>query len=88
MKLTLDQFVTSGAHMNQIAGLVINPAIYRNAKIADIITDFNKVFMAHNMPFRIMKEEGKVNYLRFEAERLDRALYILSCLVDKESIKT
>jgi hypothetical protein len=88
MKLTLEEFVTSGAHMAQVAGLVINPTIYRNIEIAQIITDINNVLLNNNSPLRIMPAPGKVNYLRFEEERLDKVLYILSCLVDYETIKT
>lgn len=83
-KLTIEKFTTSGEAMGMASQLRINPAIYRDVEVNQIIDDFNKALEAAEMPIRIEPAIGKVYYLRFENERLDRALYILSSLVDYE----
>lgn len=79
--LSLHEFVASPEAMQSVAGLVINPTIYRDKNISEIVEDFNKVMDGAGVPFEIAPTWGVVYYLRFEEERLDRALYILSCLV-------
>lgn len=81
---TIEQFTTNKEAMGAVAGLVINPTIYRNKPLADIVADINMVLVNTAKPYQIIPPTGHVQYLRFEAERLDRALYILSCLVDTE----
>lgn len=79
--LPLHEFVASPEAMQSVAGLVINPTIYREKNISEIVEDLNKVMDSAGVPFAIGETWGVVYYLRFEEERLDRALYILSCLV-------
>lgn len=78
--ITIHDFVSNADAMNSVAGLVINPTIYLDKNIREIIQDFNKVMESQNIPYILEPSFGVVYYLRFEAERLDRALYILSCL--------
>lgn len=78
--LSLHEFVANPEAMQSVVGLVINPTIYRDKNISEIVEDFNRVMEAQGVPFTIGATSGVVCYLRYEAERLDRALYILSCL--------
>lgn len=82
--LSVEQFTTNNEAMSMAAGLRINPVIYRLVSLNEIIADFNKALKTAEIPIEITPADGMVYYLRFEAERLDRALYILSSLVDYE----
>lgn len=86
--LSLHEFVASPEAMQSVAGLVINPTIYHDKNISEIVEDFNKVLASAGVPFEIGVTWGVVYYLRFEEERLDRALYILSCLTHFEADKS
>ena len=86
--LSLHEFVASPEAMQSVAGLVINPTIYHDKNISEIVEDFNAVLDKAGVPFEIGVTWGVVYYLRFEEERVDRALYILSCLTHYDNNKT
>lgn len=84
-KKTLEQFTTSGETMSKAAGIFIKAVIYENVATNRVIQDFNNLLDSSHLPYEIKYTadiHDTINYLRFEAERLDRALYVLSCLVE------
>jgi hypothetical protein len=82
--ITIDKFTTNAELMMKASGLNIKPVIYKGVFFYEVIEDINKVLLDAGFDCEIEKAPGRIEYLRLEAERLDRALYIISCLVDYE----
>jgi hypothetical protein len=79
-KLSLQEFVANADAMFAVSHIVIKPVIYRDANISEIVEEFNAVLVENNVPYEIAPAVGVVYHLRYQEERVDRALYILSCL--------
>lgn len=82
-KITLEKFTTNGECMGMAAQLSIKATVFRDVTATDVIAQVNTALSKVDSPYEIQPEDDKIHFLRFEeGERMDRVLYILSCLVD------
>ena len=80
--IRLHEITSQVSMMRLCSNLAIKPVLYEDVPVKKVVTEINQVMKAGGLPFAIKYEgERKINYLRFEEERLDRVLYILSCLI-------
>jgi hypothetical protein len=56
---------------------------YKDADIQTVIMDVNSIAKEEDYGWKLIAPKGKIEYLDVSQERLDRVLYILSCLIKK-----
>lgn len=56
---------------------------YENADIKTVVMDINSIAKSEKYGWQLKAPKGKIEYLDVSQERLDRVLYIVSCLIKK-----
>ena len=84
-ELSIFDFTTAVPLMRLASELKVFPTEYVQVSVNDVLKDINAALATNNKPVRIkyVDDDQKIEYLRFEEERLDRVLYIISCLIKR-----